>query len=89
METEPANTHSVRVFLTNGSVLDTEECFGPEDPDPHYTIQDHIDDRDSVWKGIGSLCVHFKYIVGFDCKPIHEVDTSGKIIEFPNPKKGS
>lgn len=85
--TEPAPSHSVRVFLTNGCELNTEDYFGA-DEDPHQEIFEHIEDRESVWKGIGTLCVHFKYIVGFDVKELYHAEP-GKLATIHPIKEGN
>lgn len=55
--------YRIEVFLDNGQTLRTEDSFESDDQ-AFEAIIDQIEDRESPWKGIGHLAVHFRSIVG-------------------------
>ena len=83
-----APTHAIRIFLTNGCVVDTQESFGA-DEDPHEVILAHLDDRECQIKGIGDTAIHFKYIAGFQIINWTELYPPGKLVSFPDIQEGS
>lgn len=69
-------TFRIEVFLENGTTLRTEDSFENSD-EAFDTIIDHIEDRDSPWKGIGHLAVHFKSIVGISIEEFRATELKG------------
>jgi len=61
--------YAIEVYLDNGQTLRTEDTFDSED-EAYESIVDQIEDRESPWKGIGHLAIHFRSIVGFSIEAI-------------------
>lgn len=66
----------IEVFLDNGMTLRTEDSFEDEDSAFEATI-DQIEDRESPWKGIGHLAIHFKSIVGIAIEELPQAQLKG------------